>query len=358
MTDAGISVPEHLANREKATAERLGQLNAALEAHEIVEGRHPGIAIYAAGSFGRHELGSQSDFDVFLIDVAKPQERLGNLERIELLVDLIRAARAAGFQKLPIDSEPLAYADFSSRGEYLPFHSLDQLLRLLGSPRDDVTNAFAARMSLLVESEALVGRGAYARCVDEVVNTYARDADGDRFRPVLLMNDLVRHWKTLCLRYEARRRDSYEAKAANDPDGGRANELAELKADYRVAYLKLRFSWLWTCFNGLTFLLAGVEEGQITLAHARELPALTPVRRAVRVAELVPETKDSMQAALNEYSYFLEATDRRKSEVRDAIADDATYRELSARSDAFARAMDEGLQVVGERSGLGRFLLL
>jgi hypothetical protein len=358
VTDAGISVPEHLANREKATAEKLKQLNAALKAHGLVEGRHPEIAIYATGSLGRHELGSHSDFDVFLIDAAKPEKRLGNLGRIELLVDLIRAARAAGFQKLPIDSEPLAYADFSRQGEYLPFHSLEQLLRLLGSPRDDLTNVFAARMLLLVESEALLGLDAYACCVDEIVSAYARGADRDKFRPVFLMNDLVRYWKTLCLHYEAQRRDSYEAKAADDPGGGRAGEVAELKVEYRVAGLKLRFNRLWTCFNGLTFLLAGVEGGRITRAHARELPALTPVRRAVRVAELVPETKGSMQAALDEYSYFLETTDRPKSEVRGAIADDAEYRELRAMADAFARAMDDGLRVVGERSGLGRFLLL
>lgn len=350
MSDA-LEVPSHLVGRRQATGEAVERLLGSFEPHELTEERLPQVALYATGSLGRGEVGSRSDLDVFLIDAPQPGEpSLRNIDSIEFLADLIRAARAAEF------------GEFSGDGRFLKVHPLSALLEFLGTRQDDSTNVFTARMLLLLESEPLLGQDAFERCVDAVVDIYSRDAKGDEtFRPAFLANDIVRYWKTLCLNYEAKRHEYHAARNALSKNGGdqeREGKVERLRVSLRVDLLKLRFNRLWTCFNGLAFLLAGADDRQVSKDHIRQMVSLKPVERAIELSELLPETTAPLQVALDEYAAFLERTDRAKAEVEADVADQTAYEEMQNSAEEFAGAMDSVIHLVGDHSGLGRFLLL
>lgn len=208
-----IDVPQVLIDRERATHLKLALLRDQFEIYGLVEGRCPHLAVLATGSLGRGESGRRSDLDVFLIDTARADEqRLSNIDGILLRADLIKAAHGAGFE------------EFSRDGEYLVVHHIGDLLSFLGTREDDSTNAFTARMLLLLESRVLLAPRAYDRCIDAAIAVYARDAkEAAEFVPHFLINDIVRYWKTLCLNYEAKRHNLHKNAPGNLSRIPRAN---------------------------------------------------------------------------------------------------------------------------------------
>jgi hypothetical protein len=348
-----IIVPDVLLKRRQGTARKLELLALQFEIFGLCEGRDPHVVLLATGSLGRHEAGSRSDLDVFLVDTAREQEHeLRNLDSILLRADLIKAARQAEFD------------DFSRDGEYLIVHRIREVLSFLGTREDDSSNAFTARLLLLLESHLLLGADAYERCVSDVIGMYSRDAKSDtNFAPHFLINDIVRYWKTLCLNYEGKRHAYHVARQQPIPSA-RADAAAHREAietmhvDLRVDLLKLRFNRLWTCFNGLAFLLAGVEDRWVSREHVRELVALTPVERAVALASRLPATAEFLQTALALYGEFLTQTDGEKGVVRMRFSSDETYHTARASGSDFGDQMDEVIRIAADHAGLQRFLLL
>lgn len=340
MNEMRLVVPKVFTERLANSRLSLERLSATLNALGIIDDRHPLLTIYATGSLGRGEVGNHSDLDVFLVDTADAGERIGNLARIRLLSDLMRAADSAGF------------GEFSNDGEFLRVHPLADLRTYLGTRDDDATNVFTARMLLLLESEWLVGEEPYWTGVDGVLGDYWRDCKTpEGFLPYFLINDLVRYWKTLCLNYEANRAD---LSSPRDP---------EAVARRRLALVKLRFNRLWMCFNGLAYLVSGYQRlddrtGCITRDHARTMVALSPLDRLSRAVELVPDAYPSAQQALYELGWWLAESDRPKGDLTSLIAEDAFYREARARGEAFGNAMGDMLDAVAAPTILRRQLLL
>jgi len=340
VSDGPLVVPEVFRRRRVASDAARERLKTSLTALGVDDGRHPRLTIYATGSMARHELGSHSDLDVFLVDAADSTERVGNLARIRLLSDLIRAADAAGF------------GAFSNDGEFLRVHPLEDLSGYLGTRDDDASNVFTARMLLLLESVPLVGEDAYQTCVARVLADYWRDERPAGFLPVFLVNDIVRYWKTLCLNYEASRADL----AAPGEHGAVARR--------RLALVKLRFNRLWMCFNGLAYLLAGYQpedanrRGAISKEHAVSMVDIPPLKSLRRTVELVPEAIDPAQRALDELGWWLGISDQEKSYLRETFADDDVYAEARGRGERFGDAMAELVGAVSQRTPLHRYLLL
>jgi hypothetical protein len=334
-----LVVPEVLRERARATEAKLAVLDAEFAAQGLSEASFPDVAVIATGSLGRGELGARSDLDLFLIDTGAPA--LGNLDTIALQYKLIQVGAGAGF-------EP-----FSNDGEYLTVQHMDDLLAALGTRADESSNAFTARMLLLLESRSLVGRAAYERCVSRAVEIYAREAGPDEgFMPQFLVNDLVRYWKTLCLNYEARRHELHRLRAEA------ADGVDALETKLRIQRLKLRFNRLWTCFNGLVFVLSGVVDGKVHRAHIARLAALTPVQRAEDVAARFPQTQAALTEALALYARFLAATDADKDTVFARFSDEDTRREMYDDGRRFGDLMAAVTDTVSEAAGLKRFLLL
>lgn len=154
------------------------------------------VCVFAAGSLGRFETGRKSDLDVFIISdnpEKSPEERsLSRLEEIELFSDLIRV------------NEKMELPKFSGDGRFLKVHELEDLIKATGDSRDDSENLFTTRLLLLLESQPLSNDELYHRSIKSVLKNYFRDGAGRRnnFRPLFLLNDMLRYWRTLCLNYE------------------------------------------------------------------------------------------------------------------------------------------------------------
>ena len=72
------------------------------------------------------------------------------------------------------------------------------MLEALGGPQDDSENLFTARMLLLLEARCVCNQPLYDDIVDKILKHYFRDSRGkSTFRPLFLLNDLLRYWRTL-----------------------------------------------------------------------------------------------------------------------------------------------------------------
>lgn len=154
------------------------------------------IAIFCAGSLARQEVGTKSDLDVFVTGDGSDPRLRSRLSEYTLFAELIDLNRR------------LHLPEFSNDGQYLKIYPLEALQKLTGSPQDDSENLFTVRMLLVLESEPLLHPSDYERHLRAVLAHYYRDSAGKRsFRPLFLLNDLLRYWRTLCLNYEERRHD-------------------------------------------------------------------------------------------------------------------------------------------------------
>src|SRR2546426_1322111 len=186
-------MPEVLDSRREQSKEGLERIRALAERRlRAIVGDEP-LAIYATGSFGRHEavFPRGTDLDVFfLYDTIDGDSAsvVGRLMFFELASELIKIARELEFE------------EFSGDGEYLVVHNVRYIGQQLGSRHEDSENGFTARLLLLLESESVLNEELYARMLLEVVDFYFEDypANKDGFRPTFLLNDIMRFWRTLC----------------------------------------------------------------------------------------------------------------------------------------------------------------
>lgn len=148
------------------------------------------VCAYCAGSLGRGDVGKNSDLDIFFLTTVEEKSR-SNIAELEIMSEVLRISRE------------LEYPEFSNDGEYLKIHSSPGMLDALGAPRDDSENLFTTRMLLLLESRYLCNEVVYNQIIEEIVAHYFRDSRGKKsYRPLFLLNDLLRFWRTLCLNYE------------------------------------------------------------------------------------------------------------------------------------------------------------
>ncbi|MFA7241187.1 MAG: hypothetical protein WC091_13840 [Sulfuricellaceae bacterium] len=174
-----------------------------LEKLEIIQGRFSGdplligrddICIFSAGSLGRLDSGTKSDLDIFVTADGGEESKIGRLEEIELFSSILRINRELEFPEL------------SNDGEYLKVFDIHESKSQIGSPADDNENWFTVRMLLLLESRHLINPTAYTRHTKEILSVYFRDAEDHKpFKPLFLLNDILRFWRTLCLNYEQAR---------------------------------------------------------------------------------------------------------------------------------------------------------
>jgi hypothetical protein len=160
----------------------------------------PSICIFAAGSLGRHETGRISDLDPFLIadrpDRRDGERSLSRLDEISILSELIQL------------NEELKLPPFSGDGTYLRVQEIRDVVAGTGTATDDSENFFTTRLLLLLESKSIVNDALYLSAVRQIIEMYFRDGKGRKgFRPLFLLNDILRYWRTLCLNYERSRHE-------------------------------------------------------------------------------------------------------------------------------------------------------
>lgn len=294
--------------------------------------------VYATGSFGRCEAGKYSDLDVFIVggetavEGGPPQRALTRLDEICLKAEIIAAARG------------LKFPEFSGDGAWLTHQTADDLIRRLGTPEDDSTNAFTARLLLLLESKSLLGDNIFLDTIDSVIARYWDEFKNHQkdFAPTFLANDILRLWRTFCVNYESRTRTRSEAE----------------KAKRRLKNFKLKHSRLLTCYSGLLYLLGAFQDkGTVTPEDARGMVTQTPIERIECLAK-AQGGPTALRDILQQYDSFLEQTDASEQDLIARFQDPKKRATYNASAEKLADAVWKAMRGVGGESRFFRQLVV
>ena len=228
--------------------------------------------VYCAGSLGRGDVGIQSDLDLFVV-TTRPEDKKERLQEVRLLASAINT------------NEMLEYGPFSNDGKFLKVYSHDEMLRALGAPYDDSENLFTARMLMLLESKCVLGDQLYGESLNGIIENYFRDSRGKTtFRPLFLLNDLLRYWRTLCLNYEQIRYDPTRP--------------------WRKKNINLKFSRMLTVFGTILPILA---ENMDSSSFIVDLVSLSPHERFSRGLDALNDLtlSEGYRQFLDDYEAFL-----------------------------------------------------
>jgi hypothetical protein len=260
---------------------------------------------------------------------------LNRLDGICIKADLIEATREL---KIP---------EFSGDGRYLTHYSVHEFTKTLGTPEDDVTNTFTARLLLLLESRPLLEPTVYWSVIEEVIDAYWRDYPDHEtdFMPAFLANDILRLWRTFCVNYEARTERVPEEK----------------KAKGKLKNYKLKHSRLLTCYSALLYLLAVYgSEGTVTPSATLDMIKRTPTERLEWLLGR-PELEDAKGAInklLDQYQRFLETTNADEEELVRRFMDKSTSRSYATASYEFGDNVFDVMTRIGKGNRFHRLLVV
>ena len=326
-----------LADRRAMTANRLSTLIAELK---VAEGVARGKAcVYATGSFGRGEASPHSDLDLFIVGKNRSDGQKGSLLRP--LDEICLKAELIGLTRR------LEFPDFTDDGRYLTQYSVTDFTKTLGTPEDDVTNTFTARLLLLLESRPLAEPAVYAEVLEEVVAAYWRDYEdhSSGFMPAFLANDILRLWRTFCVNYEAR--------TARVPD--------EKKAKGKLKNYKLKHSRLLTCYSAVLFLLAMFRlEHTVAPAAALRMIRLSPTERLewLCAEPEFGESHEKTRELLAQYERFLKITNQDEPELVNRFMDKNLSRKYMDQAYEFGDTLFDVLNSIGRGNRFHRLLVV
>lgn len=228
-------------------------------------------SIFVAGSFARLEASEHSDIDLFFLHTGDTDTDTDE----ELFTKSEEIVNKCNF--LPLTRK------------YLKSHETYDIRNKIGSADEDYENYFTTRMLLLLEGRPIYNKHIYDTFLEDIINVYFADyhSHSDNFRPIFLVNDIIRYWKTLCLNYENRRHqyeDSIQAKVKN---------------------FKLKFSRLNLCFSTITYLFCLVSPSP---EQVLELVKMPPIDRLIRVGKFVPDAQPNIDSIIEKYVWFLSQT--------------------------------------------------
>jgi hypothetical protein len=330
-----------LADRRVETAVRITQLRDRLkEAGAFAEGK---ACVYATGSFGRREASQYSDLDLFLVGKkdgkpghdGKEGSVLKRLDEICIKADLIEATRE------------LEIPEFSGDGRYLTHYSVHDFTKTLGTPEDDVTNTFTARLLLLLESFPLLESAVYREVIEEVIAAYWRDYEDHKtgFLPAFLANDILRLWRTFCVNYEAR--------TARVPD--------REKAKGKLKNYKLKHSRLLTCYSALIYLLAIYgREQTVSPTDALTMIGHTPTERLEWLLDQpsLSHAHGKVNDLLAQYEEFLSATNANEEELIRRFTEKKASAAYMSAAFKFGDLVFEVLTSIGDGNRFHRLLVV
>lgn len=260
---------------------------------------------------------------------------LKRLDEICIKADLIEATREL---KIP---------EFSGDGRYLTHYSVHEFTKTLGTPEDDVTNTFTARLLLLLESFPLLEPTVHREVIEEVVAAYWRDYEDHKteFLPAFLANDILRLWRTFCVNYEAR--------TARVPD--------REKAKGKLKNYKLKHSRLLTCYSALLYLLAVyAREKTVSPADAVAMIGLTPTERLewLLVQPSLANAHGKISDLLAQYEQFLITTNADEEELIRRFMDKKTSASYMSAAFKFGDLVFEVLISIGDGNRFHRLLVV
>ncbi len=241
------------------------------------------VTIFVVGSIGRDEVGDNSDLDIFILS----KDEISQIEQYQIYSKLIKI------------NKNLDFPEFSNDGEFLTIHKLKDLKNLTGSPKDDLSNLFTARMLMLLESKVLFNQKLYTEILKDIVSLYSRDKPDKpdtEFNPTFLINDILRYWRTLCLNYEVIRHD------ADRP--------------WKKKNTNLKYSRMLTVFSTI---LTIIIKKDIKYNNLYDIFAKTPLERMAWSLDKLEDIglDTSFDKLLDYYKIFLDA--KEKTDINDDI---------------------------------------
>ena len=233
--------------------------------------------VFCCGSLARGDFGEGSDLDLFIFSKQGENEQT-RLRDIELLSKLISV------------NKELNFPEFSNDGMFLKVLSFPEMKKSIGHPRDDEKNLFTSRMLMLLESKPLYNDSLYASQLREIVGFYFRD-DVDRrtFKPLFLLNDFLRFWRTLCLNYETVRSDETKP--------------------FRKKNINLKFSRMLTVFSTI---LPIISKHQYSKKDVLNLCKKNPLERLADGLDDMGDSKllGRFNKFLDHYEFFLDIKEK------------------------------------------------
>ena len=232
--------------------------------------------LFVAGSLGRNDAGDKSDLDLFLTSSA--EQSISHLDNIKCLASILTVYNDFGYE-LP-----------SNDGEFLKIFDISRHQSVVGSATDDGVNWFTVRMLMLLESKPLTDSGLYRKHKEEILNFYFRDKSNKKqFKPLFLLNDLLRFWRTLCLNYENAR--SHPARS------------------WKKRNFNLKFSRMLTVFSTV---LPVVLQPRVDLTWLLDLTEKIPLERLTAGLDMLNDDQlnGQFEAFLDNYEFFLATKER------------------------------------------------
>jgi len=325
-----------LANRRDYTVQKIIALRQQLgDAERLVAGK---ACVYATGSYGRGEASEKSDLDLFIVGLNDPSSDgslLKRLDEICVKADLIDATRT------------LLIPEFDGDGRYLVHYPVREFTQKLGTPHDDVTNTFTARLLLLLESQPLLEDAVYSVMTQEVIAAYWRDYEDHKsnFMPAFVANDILRMWRTFCVNYEARTK----------------REPEDRKVKGKIKNYKLKHSRLLTCYSALLYLLTVYKRNNtVAPADAVSMIKLTPTER-LEWLNAQPEAALAVPIVaelINKYEKFLLTTSADDSDLMRSFADKNSVAAYMGEAAEFGDKMYEALKLIGDGNRFHRLLVV
>lgn len=297
--------------------------------------------IYVTGSMAREEATESSDLDLFAIDgvpdplTASRFQPLSYVEACHLISALDDVRLASKFRP------------FSRGGEFIVPHSFESLISEIGSPADDASNTFTARILLLLNSRALLNHEAYSLARAQVLDSYWTRGEPDQpFLPIMLTNDIRRWWGVLGLNFELanRRKPDSNTSAVPDKSGPRP-------AERRLETLKLRYAKLLSVYSVLIALIHDSGPDGLLRVQAERIFDMTPVQRLISVAtdnmSTNSEIASLVRRLLESYDKYLQFVSPHKEEMLTRLTDEPTWEMQKKKSYEFHKYVVKLFQLVG-----------
>ena len=245
-----------LVRRYAKSKTRLAEVRDAFVKCEVIK-EHP-LAIFCAGSLSRMEVGDKSDLDLFVT--------ADEVDDNHVLRE--RLFRITVFSEFMAINERLNFPPFSNDGEYLKICFMGDLKSRAGSRLDDSENLFTTRMLLILESQFIANESVYRKHLNCILKLYYRDrSEASLFKPIFLLNDLLRYWRTMCLNYEERRHD--------------------VDQPFRKKNVNLKFSRMLTVFGTVLPLIADSTD---SVSKLEGLCTKTPLERLAVGLDLLDDS--------------------------------------------------------------------
>lgn len=258
----------HLAKYHRLSEQRLDTVREKFE--ECVVLADESLTVFCAGSLGRDEYTKRSDLDLFAVTMDDEPGKLTEVRVLSAIADL---------------NDELGFPPFSQAMRYLRLYRYKDLVDHTGKPIDDSENSFTTRMLLMLESKYLTHRNQYETVLEGVSNNYFRDNVGKKeFRPLFLINDMLRYWRTLCLNYEQCR--------------------VNTDLPWRKRNICLKFSRMVTVFSTICLMML---EGTCSSDEFKRLAMLTPLQRLARAVDDLEDVAmiERFDQFLDNYAKFL-----------------------------------------------------